>query len=143
MTGVAVVAGALFGLLWTVRRSVFLARVDGSSMTPTYADGDVLVAVRLRRRLAGRAAVFRPPGPHADLPGPRYRVKRVAAVAGQPTPDWVRGEPAGLPVPAGKLVVRGDADASADSRTYGFVDRRAVLGVVVCRLTGNRRRLGP
>jgi len=134
----AVVAGALVGLLGAIRGSVFLARVDGGSMLPTYADGDTLVAVRLRRLLARRAAVFRPPGPHADLPGPRYRVKRVVAVAGQPTPDWVPGEPAGRPVPAGKLVVRGDADASADSRTYGFVDRRAVLGVVVCRLAGNR-----
>jgi len=48
-----------------------------------------------------------------------YRVKRVAAIAGEPVPDWARealSADAETRVPPGKVVVSGDNPRSQDSR---------------------------
>jgi signal peptidase I len=124
-----------------VRALLLVVTVRGESMRPTYADGDRLLAVRSPVLRRGRAIVFTPPD---DVPAPGdpvYRVKRLVAVAGDPTPAWVAGAVPNAPVPPGHLVVRGDANLSDDSRRYGYVPRDQVHAVVVRRLqltsTGN------
>jgi nickel-type superoxide dismutase maturation protease len=106
VTGVAVGAA----LCLRPRRVV----VEGQSMAPTLEPGDRLLV--LRRRVLS-------PGDVIALRDPRARdrllVKRVAALTG----DTVN--------------VRGDNQASStDSRAFGAVDRRDVIGTVV-------RRYGP
>ena len=124
------------GLL--ARRRLLVVRVHGNSMLPTYTDGDLLLADRARRARTGAPIVFRTPEPaRHDLDGgadPPYRVKRVAAVAGDPTPAWLPGHHAGDRVPPGRIVVRGDAGNSEDSRHYGAVAGSDVLAVVIGRI---------
>jgi signal peptidase I len=113
-----------------VRRLFVVVTVRGDSMRPTYADGDVLLAARLPVLRRGGAIVFTPP---VDQPGgPPYRVKRLVALPGDPTPEWVKD--ARGPVPPDRLVVRGDNGRSEDSGTYGYVERAGVLAVVVRKL---------
>ncbi|OPC77599.1 signal peptidase I [Embleya scabrispora] len=136
MVGSAVVATVILVLAGAraLRSRLALVRVTGTSMAPTFADGDrVLVdcAAPVRR---GDVVVFRNPtaalGADRD---PRWLVKRVAAVPGDPVPvemrDVVRAPNDGV-VPAGSLVVRGDAPRSHDSRHFGYVPASTVLGVV-------------
>jgi signal peptidase I len=130
--GLAGVAGLV------MRRLLVVVQVHGESMRPAFAAGDTLLGVRCRRLERGRSVVFRMPDTLADPLAPPYRIKRVAAVAGDPTPPWVRGEAAGSPVPAGCLVVRGDAEGSEDSRHHGYVNQRDVLAVIVGRIVPNR-----
>ncbi len=42
------------------------------------------------------------------------------------------------PVPAGQLIVRGDAPCSQDSRHLGYVPTEAVLGTVVLAFGGRK-----
>jgi signal peptidase I len=117
-----------------VRRLFVVVTVRGDSMRPTYADGDVLLAARLPMLRRGRAIVFTPP---VNQPGgPPYRVKRLVALPGDPTPGWVKDGHG--PVPPGRLVVRGDNVRSEDSATYGYVARAGVLAVVVRTLRLSR-----
>jgi signal peptidase I len=124
---VAVVCG-----LVVVRRSFTLVHVVGQSMMPTFRDGERVLA----RRLPGEAArprdivAFVPPPGHHHLADLVYRIKRVVAVAGEPSPSWL--DP-GQRVPPGKLVVLGDNPNSEDSRRYGYVDTAAVVAVVRAR----------
>jgi len=120
-----------------LRRLLVVITVRGNSMQPTYADGDVLLAVRARPLRRGRAIVFTPPVSH-DVEAPAYRVKRLIAVAGDPTPEWVYAATPGAPVPPGRIVVRGDNHQSEDSRAYGYVSGAGVLGVVVRRLQSSK-----
>lgn len=125
-------AGAV---LFLARRMVVLVTVRGHSMAPTYHDGDVLFACRLRLLRTGRTVVFTPPDSSSAPDDPPYRVKRIAALAGDPTPNWVSGGQRTEPlVPPGRLVVRGDSATSEDSRTYGFVAARDVAAVIIGRL---------
>jgi signal peptidase I len=101
--------------------------VVGNSMSPTLRDGQRLFARRLRRdpRL-GEVIVFRVPD--ATLP---HRIKRVAAVAGDPVPDWLTPVLPDLPhVPDGHVAVAGDNPRSQDSRQLGLIDCRDILGAV-------------
>jgi signal peptidase I len=104
------------------RRRLLLVTVTGSSMAPTYAEGDRLLVRRARRARRGSVVVLRGPG--------GLRVKRVAAAAGDPVP-------AGMPVPdavvpPGRLLVLGDnPDRSADSRTGGYLAAADLVGVAV------------
>jgi hypothetical protein len=130
---------ALVALLTLVlRRQLVVITVRGNSMHPTYADGDTLLALRTRTFRRGRAIVFTPPA-SLDPDAPPYRVKRVIAVAGDPTPEWVHAATPGAPVPPGRVVVRGDNPASEDSRAYGYVSNAGVLGVVVRRLQSSKQ----
>jgi signal peptidase I len=111
-----------------VRRPV-RARVVGSSMAPTFTDGQRVWAFHRRRYAVGDVIVFVVP---ADAPGggdgPAWRIKRVCAVAGDPAPDWMPG--AEEVVPPGTVAVVGDNPVSQDSRQLGWIRTTAVLGRV-------------
>ncbi len=65
-----------------------------------------------------------------DIP---YRVKRVAAVAGDPVPDWLRDALGAGPdarIPPGHVAVAGDNALSQDSRHLGTIETRAIVAVV-------------
>ncbi|MFD9700808.1 S26 family signal peptidase [Lentzea sp. NPDC059081] len=101
--------------------------VRGNSMAPTLRDGQELLARKLfRRPRRSEVIVFRVPDP--ELP---HRVKRVAAVAGDPVPDWLAPALPGVTrVPAGFVAVAGDNPRSQDSRQLGLVDCRDVVGTL-------------
>lgn len=101
--------------------------VRGNSMSPTLHDGQKLVARRrLRTPRRREVIVFRVPDP--ELP---HRIKRVAAVAGDPVPDWLASTlPELARVPAGFVAVVGDNPRSQDSRQLGLVDCRDIVGTV-------------
>lgn len=119
------------------RRHWFVIIVRGQSMAPTFEDG---ARVLVRRTPVGSLrvgdivvfALDRALGPVAQLPAdPRLRVKRVAAVAGDPTPAWMTSTPMAMAlswVPAGCLAVVGDNVASQGSRELGYVPEEAVIG---------------
>ena len=59
---------------------------------------------------------------------PPYRVKRVAALAGDQVPDWLSVAVAPhQEVPLGHLAIVGDNARSQDSRQLGFIDERMVV----------------
>jgi hypothetical protein len=58
-------------------------------------------------------------------------IKRVVAVPGDGVPRSVRAVVADATVPAGKLVLIGDGQASADSRAWGLLSMDDVLGIVI------------
>jgi signal peptidase I len=136
------VCGAVLLATWARARLV-LVTVYGSSMSPTFRDGDrVLVRRRTVRRLRrGDAVILRPPPPVG--PGGRrlravnrWNVKRVAALPGDQVPAEVLEAAGHHPsVPADAIVVLGDNPKSADSRSLGFYPAAGVLGVVVLRLS--------
>jgi len=133
-------AGVLLLSVRALRSRIALIRVTGSSMAPSFEDGDRLVVRRTRRVRRGDAVVFRNPVPYGDgVAEPLdWLVKRVSALPGDPVPSEVResvGAPEGGQVPSGSLVVRGDAARSQDSRHFGYVPESALLGVVITRPT--------
>ncbi len=90
-------------------------------MTPTLWPGDFLVAVARRNPRGGSLVVVE----HPDRAGVEM-IKRVAGVPG----DRVDGRP----LPPGRYWVLGDHPGrSTDSRTFGPVDRSAILGVLTLR----------
>jgi signal peptidase I len=118
------------------------ARVVGSSMTPTFADGQRVWAFRRRRYAVGDVIVFTVPA-DARGGGPEWRIKRVCAVAGDPAPDWMPGPE--RTVPPGTVAVSGDNPVSQDSRQLGWIPTTGVLGRVrtrwrMRRPTGYRRQ---
>jgi signal peptidase I len=138
-------AGVLLALGWG-RRSLVVVTVYGTSMMPTFQDGDrVLVRRRpLRRVKRGDVVVLEPPLDGPYLPGPAgpdgrvWNVKRVAALPGDELPSGVPGA-SGLAgergtVPLGALAVLGDNPDSIDSRHRGLFSGDRLLGVVVRRL---------
>ncbi len=113
--GGVIAVAAVAGL---ARAALLMITVDGESMAPSYRPGDsVLVA---RRWITGRirpgdVVVCRLP---AGLPGPAgYLVKRVTSVS------------------AGQVFLQGDGDHSYDSRAFGWIPVRSVVGRVITRLT--------
>lgn len=135
MTAVWVVAGVLaLALVVVVRRRFTTATVRGTSMTPTFADGTRVLAVRRRDYRPGDVIVFRVRrAGRRDLAG---RIKRVAAVPGDPVPDWMPG--GHDTVPAGHVVVVGDNPRSQDSRHLGYIPRSLIAGRVVRVLPHSR-----
>lgn len=145
--GLCGVAGVL-----VVRRSLLIVTVAGASMEPTYRDGDRLLVSRRRRPVVGAVVVLR----QAALAGAAaatavhrnpYLVKRLVALPGDAVPDAVlpaldppggpgAAQPVGPPalVPAGSMVVLGDSPHSVDSRAWGLLPLRHVVGVVVADL---------
>ncbi len=118
-----------------VRRRYLVVTVRGSSMCPTYDDADRVLVRRTRsvRRsgpLHGEVIVLRAPvRALADISP--LLVKRVAAVPGDEIPpDFRQAAPLPL-VPPGQLLVRGDNDHSADSRSFGLIDFGLIVGTVV------------
>ena len=136
--GGLLIAGVAGGL---ARRVLFVVRIDGESMEPTFRPDDVVLALRSRaspviRR--GDVVVCRLP---AELQGPTgYLVKRVTAVAGDPVPRSEPVEPGGPRLlAAGRIYLQGDGARSYDSTTFGDLPVDAVHGRVIARLTGSAR----
>ncbi|HEX4721803.1 MAG TPA: S26 family signal peptidase [Pseudonocardiaceae bacterium] len=121
--------------LIVLRRHYIIATVVGRSMSPTFTDGDRVLARRQRRYRVGDVIVFRVPGRPVVRGAPVWRIKRVAAVAGDPIPAWLTGggDRATGTVPVDHLVVVGDNVGSQDSRHLGYIDTATVAGVVVRR----------
>ena len=121
-------SAALAGLL-LVRRRLLVVSVRGISMAPALSPGDRLLV----RRRPGTVR----PGDIVVLRLPRtegsddWALKRVAAVGGDPEPEWLPGRRAGGRVSPGHLVVLGDnADVSLDSRDLGAIPADRLVGVV-------------
>jgi signal peptidase I len=120
----------LLGRWWT------LMTVRGHSMAPTLHDRQRLLVRRLRRPpRQGDIVVFAVPGTlsdaGSDAEDPPYRVKRVAAVGGDPVPGWLAETMPGVArVPAGHVVVAGDSQRSQDSRHLGLVAVSDIVGTV-------------
>jgi signal peptidase I len=138
-----VILGALVALgvaIWQFRHRYLVVTVVGHSMLPTLHHGQKLLARRWRpggaqyRRLRSEIIVFVPPpaGYRVDRDLP-YRVKRVVAIAGDPTPPWLPALP-GIPatdrVPPDTVVVLGDNPRSEDSRSYGWVAAASIIALV-------------
>lgn len=105
-------------------------------MSPAFSDGERVFAMARRRYRTGDVIVFRTPGLAPVVGGPAWRIKRIAAVAGEPTPRWLGDcgwSPASAAdqVPVDHLVVVGDNQRSEDSRHYGFIPVTAVAGRVM------------
>jgi signal peptidase I len=141
MVGLVVVVVVLVPAVVLLRRRYVVARVWGHSMSPTFHDGERVVATRRRHYRVGDVIVFRPRS-DASLAGDRvaeppavaatdvaWRIKRIAAVAGDPVPAWLETDhPV---VPADRVVVVGDNTGhSQDSRQLGYIDLAGVAGAV-------------
>jgi signal peptidase I len=131
---IAAAFALILGLVSVVlRRRCLVVTVRGESMLPTYADGERLVVRKARIFRPGDVVVFAmPKGLQVD--GMKWLIKRVTAVAGEPVPSDVRHLVAEEYVPAGYLVVHGDADRSLDSRQLGYIAAADGLGVVSRRV---------
>jgi nickel-type superoxide dismutase maturation protease len=125
--------GALLivAVLWWWRRRPFRVAVEGTSMAPTLSPGDFLVAVRTdpaRLRRGDLVVVEHPLRPGVEM------VKRLTGLPGDhvdvgdhmlgPDEFWITGD--------------GGA-ASTDSRRFGPVSGRRILGVVRLRYWPPRR----
>jgi signal peptidase I len=154
VTGSLFVASCLAGLAVAavvgargLRRSVAVVTVRGLSMQPTLNAGDRLLIRRVtpgRLRTGQIVVIDRPAEAGSPVQAARsswpptghdWLIKRVAALAGEPTPDLVlSADPPGAEsvVPAGQLVVLGDNLAvSQDSRELGYIAADRVLGVAI------------
>ena len=131
------IAGAIAWRRW-LRRRWIVVTVQGDSMAPTLQHGQHIVARRagagapVRR---GDVVVFRlsPTQVHEQVSERLvHRVKRVAAVAGDPLPTWMERPDGGQShlVPPGCIVVVGDNARSQDSRHLGYVDGSAIVAVL-------------
>jgi signal peptidase I len=131
---VALGLAAVGAALRMTRRSWLVVTVRGTSMIPTLRDGQRLIARRGAGYATGDIVVFRI-AEHCTPDGagvPLLRIKRVAAVGGEPVPRWLQAGEFTEPghVPPHHIVVSGDNARSEDSRHLGFVSGRAILGVV-------------
>jgi signal peptidase I len=125
---VAALAAGCLTLAWA-RRKLILITVRGDSMAPTYRNGQRLL-VRRGGYQAGQVVVFRPSPSSGRVYEVDWLVKRAVAVAGDPVPADLSERAAVAVVPAGRLLVRSDAQDGLDSRQLGLIDNHDVLGVV-------------
>jgi signal peptidase I len=127
-----------------VRRRYLVVTVRGTSMSPAYHDADRVLVRRARGAGGpgrGEVVVLHAPGEELAKISPLL-VKRVAAVPGDEVPaDFRRAVPVPV-VPRGHLLVRGDGDRSADSRSFGLVNAGLVVGTVMTS-GGNARAAQP
>jgi signal peptidase I len=116
-----------------VRRRYLVVTVRGSSMSPAYDDADRVLVHRARSTRGpgrGEVVVLHAPGEELAKISPLL-VKRVAAVPGDEVPADFRPAVPVAVVPPGHLLVRGDNDRSADSRSFGLVGSGLVVGTVM------------
>lgn len=151
--GLGIALLAVGGLTTAARSRLFTVRVRGSSMEPTFRDGETLIAKRAPRRLRrGDIAVFAEPTPrnashrssgHAGRDAGTAAdkvawfadslvVKRIAALGGDPAPPVIRATVGhGSVVPGDCVVVLSDNPAGIDSRVWGYIPRASVVGSVL------------
>ncbi|MBN6054621.1 hypothetical protein JYK22_21950, partial [Nonomuraea sp. RK-328] len=130
-----------FAVVVGVRRRYLVVTVHGESMLPTYRPGERVLVRRARAGSLrpGQVVVLSDLAPAGrDELRPRWIIKRVTALPGDPVPrDTVpalRAAPGTL-VPAGHLVVLGDnPDRSHDSRHSGYLTTDRLYGVVLRRI---------
>jgi signal peptidase I len=120
------IAGSL--LVRWARRRWLIVTVRGTSMMPTLGDGQRLIVRRAcgdqARLRVGDIVVFTAPEHERfhPMPGAHYLVKRVAAL----------GDASGEHLSSDRVVVLGDnLPASQDSRHFGPVDRRSIIGIAL------------
>ena len=153
--GLLAAAGLVLLVVWPVR--VFVAEpfaIPSESMAPTLRPGDRVLVEKLSYWLGsparGDLVVFEAPGGGAlavkrivGLPGDRVAIEDgVLAVNGrlrrEPFVDYARMDSVyfgPVVVPPGDVFVLGDNRAdSEDSRAYGAVPRRALIGRVLTTL---------
>jgi signal peptidase I len=157
LCGLAALVAALVVL---VRRYLVRVEISGTSMRPTFEPGDRVLALRVapsRIRTGDVIVLDSPAGTEegvqeylktwtpsyevverdppiipAGAAGPRWVIKRVAAVAGEPVPFPIPRRPGDAVVPTGSVVVLGDnGDASVDSRHHGYVPLDRIFGKVL------------
>jgi signal peptidase I len=125
---------AILAIVLILRKRLIVVVVEGSSMLPSYRDGERVLAARRHPRTLrpGQVVILNGPRPMVGRDGVSGRIiKRVAAIQGQPVPDGVEGSF----VPAGHIVVLGDnMSGSVDSRQLGFIPARIVLATVVRKM---------
>ncbi len=130
-------------LVLHARRRWLVVTVEGNSMEPTLQHGQRLIARKVDRSGAKGPGFQRsdivvfvlPPEQVRALQSEDLvaRVKRVAAIAGDPVPEWARAALSASEdtrVPPGKVVVSGDNPRSQDSRQLGYIDADAIIAVV-------------
>ncbi|MCX4750516.1 S26 family signal peptidase [Kitasatospora sp. NBC_01287] len=134
-------AVGLVAVLLAVRLMFVVITVDGHSMEPQYRPGDRVVA--LRGRLLGRPVtgdvvlIRRPSGANG---GSVLFLKNVVAAPGDPVPTLfaaITGDRAGRATPDGCYLVLGRHRASEDSKNWGYVSSRDIVGKAL-----RPRRLG-
>ncbi len=147
--GLFAAAAAVIGLAVSVRmlrQRITVVTVTGHSMHPTLSAGDRVLVHRsdISDLRPGQIVVFQPPA--GDRTWPRWAIKRLVAVPGDPLPAEMLAAADDTPgllipellVPPRKLLVMGDnADESFDSRHFGFVPAERLLGVVFRELREN------
>jgi nickel-type superoxide dismutase maturation protease len=115
-------------------RPVRRVEVAGDSMLPALQPGDRLLVVRNTRLRRGDVVALRDPSQPR-----RTVVKRIAALPGDAV--TVGGEV--LNADGGYVVLGDNLPASSDSRSYGVVSRRLVLGRCVHRYWPEHRSGNP
>ncbi|MEO3798535.1 S26 family signal peptidase [Nonomuraea sp. B1E8] len=126
-----------------LRRRIVVVTVTGISMTPTIQPGNRLLVRRcgIAGLKIGDIVVLEPPQPYIPdevtqlvpmPPQPRWNVKRVAALPGDPIPAQARAATGAVrTVPAGSLIVLGDNGEGRDSRQVGLYPADRILGVAL------------
>ncbi|MEV0619305.1 S26 family signal peptidase [Nonomuraea sp. NPDC050404] len=138
LAAVCGLAGLALLAVW-LRATYLVIRVRGDSMAPALHHGDRLLSRRTRLAALrnGQIAVVLNPRPT----GSRFLVKRVAALPGDPVPDWARTAVADDLVPAGRFVLIGDnTEVSFDSREHGFFNADDLQAVALRKLEPQHAR---
>lgn len=130
-----VVVGLAGGAAAFVRRRYVAVLVHGCSMEPALRAGDRVLVRRRRIDQVRRGQVVVLANPAAFADDPPWLVKRVAAAPGDPVPRAAVAALREVPedaVPQRRLVLLGDnRAASFDSRSVGYFDGDALLGIVI------------
>jgi signal peptidase I len=122
--GIATVAAGAAAVVVWARRRFMLITVRGTSMTPTYDDGERLL-LRRGSYATGDVIMFRSPERFQGKMD--WLVKRVTAMPGDPVPADMAERAAVAVVPPGRLLVRSDA-GGLDSRQLGLINTDDVIG---------------